>query len=127
MTLSTTKLLIIDALLRRHCFQNKYWKKHANMPAAQCPCQWTKCIKTEAFKASRCCKEGYEYKCCVDPEQSIKIGQKEYDRTNPGTARKGSEDLQNETSRAFVALLTSTKAGWALSISAVKRNCAQTK
>uniref|UniRef100_A0A914H3P9 Uncharacterized protein n=1 Tax=Globodera rostochiensis TaxID=31243 RepID=A0A914H3P9_GLORO len=34
------------------------------------------CIKTEAFKASFCCKEGFKYKCCSDPEQSFKLVKK---------------------------------------------------
>uniref|UniRef100_A0A183CA46 BPTI/Kunitz inhibitor domain-containing protein n=1 Tax=Globodera pallida TaxID=36090 RepID=A0A183CA46_GLOPA len=42
------------------------------MPAAQCPCRWTRCIKTEAFKASRCCKEGYEYKCSTELIQELR-------------------------------------------------------
>uniref|UniRef100_A0A914H831 Uncharacterized protein n=1 Tax=Globodera rostochiensis TaxID=31243 RepID=A0A914H831_GLORO len=51
-------------------------EKACNDAAALCQCGWARCIKADGFKASLCCKEGYKYKCCVDPEKSYTMVKK---------------------------------------------------
>uniref|UniRef100_A0A914GZF5 Uncharacterized protein n=1 Tax=Globodera rostochiensis TaxID=31243 RepID=A0A914GZF5_GLORO len=76
-------------------------EKACNDAATLCQCGWARCIETDGFKASLCCKETFQFKCCVDPDQSFKLIKKNTVTfcygTHPGTSREGRMKTANLT------------------------------